>query len=68
MGVLQLVYLHISILSPVFINILWVFYGGVSSVLARKENTEDQLETVYCPSTFPVPVSNLSSTEILKSC
>ena len=68
MGVLQLVYLHISILSPVFINILWVFYQGVSSVLARKKNTEDQLEIVYCPSTFPVPVSNLSSTENLKSC
>lgn len=56
MGVLQLVYLHISILSPVFINILWVFYGaGLSSVLARKENTEDQLEIVYCPSISPVP-------------
>ena len=34
-----------------FVGFLW----GGSSVLAQQENTEDQLEIVYCPSTFPVP-------------
>ena len=37
MGVFQLVYLHISTLSPVFINILWVFMGGILCFSSKRE-------------------------------